>query len=90
MFCHLLFHAAYIEFTGIYTEDKDNAIISGTYSDGESWGDSYKYSLNENIELIMTSTSNSAEVSVYEAASMPKVNSASATSRADISSVKPL
>lgn len=82
--------AAYIEFTGIYTEDKDNAIISGTYSDGESWGDSYKYSLNENIELIMTSTSNSAEVSVYEAASMPKVNSVSATSRADISSVKPL
>ena len=82
--------AGYVEFKGAYTEDKDSATISGTYSDGESWGESYRYLLSDNMELILTSTSNNAEVSVYEEATMPKVNSAAAISRADASSVKPL
>jgi hypothetical protein len=82
--------ADYIKFEGIYTEDKESATISGTYSDGESWGESYRYLLSDNMELILTSTSNNAEVSVYEEATMPKVNSAAAISRADASSVKPL
>ena len=80
--------ADYIEFEGIYTEDKENGTISGTYSDGENWSDSYKYAINENHELVLTSVSNSSEVSVYEPAEMPKVSSAPIPSRA--TNIKPL
>lgn len=78
----------YLKFDGVYTEDKESSTISGVYSDGESWSDSYRYIINENRELVLTSVSNGAEVSVYEPADMPNVSSVSVISRA--SSVKPL
>jgi hypothetical protein len=78
----------YSRFTGTYAVDVENSIISGVYSDGEAWADSYKFSLNgEN--LVFESQSNSAEVSIYEPAEMPSATTQS-VSRTVASDVKPL
>ena len=66
----------------------ENSIISGVYSDGEAWADSYKFSLNGG-NLVFESQSNSAEVSIYEPAEMPSATTQS-VSRAVASDVKPL
>jgi hypothetical protein len=78
----------YSRFTGTYAVDVENSIISGVYSDGEAWADSYKFSLNGG-NLVFESQSNSAEVSIYEPAEMPSATTQS-VSRAVASDVKPL
>jgi len=62
----------YTEYNGTYEIDDENSIISGVYSDGESWTDSYRFSLNSDNELVLESL-NSAEISVYESSTMPKL-----------------
>ena len=80
---------AYTEFSGTYTIDEVNSTISGEYSDGSQWADSYKLSINENFELVLESLSSNGEISVYEMAEMPLVLS-SRTVSLSISTVKPL
>ena len=78
----------YSQYTGTYTLDKENSILSGVYSDGEAWGSSYKYSISEDINLTLKSVNNPLEVSVYVPAKMPEVASVQSLSRAG--NVKPL
>ena len=78
----------YSQYTGTYTLDKENSILSGVYSDGEAWGSSSKYSISEDINLTLKSVNNPSEVSVYVPAKMPEVASAQSLSRAG--NVKPL
>lgn len=59
------------EYKGRYTADKESCTISGTYNDGEKWACDYVYELNLDNELVLTSTTDSAEVSVYKSAKMP-------------------
>ena len=65
---------AYIEYVGTYEIDSENSVISGEYSDGEKWADSYKFSLNSNSELVLESLSESGEVTTYESSEMPEVH----------------
>lgn len=78
------------QFSGTFTIDVDNSTISGKYSDGESWGDSYKFSISDAGELVMTSVSNGDEQSVYEVSEMPYAASVQLYSRAAAHDVKPL
>jgi hypothetical protein len=64
--------------------------LSGKYSDGESWADSYKYSLDNEGNLLLQSVSNSSEISVYEVAEMPDVTAVGETRCEGVGSVKPL
>ena len=63
----------YTEYRGTYTMDKENSILSGEYSDGESWVCDYNFSFNESHELVLESITETPEVSVYEASEMPNM-----------------
>ena len=63
----------YTEYRGTYTMDKENSILSGNYSDGESWVCDYNFSFNESHELVLESITETPEVSVYEASEMPNM-----------------
>ena len=63
---------AYQTFTGTYTVESATSTISGTYSDGTDWADSYKFSLNEDKELVLEGL-NSGEISVYERCEIPTI-----------------
>lgn len=78
----------YSKFVGTYSIDTENQVLSGVYSDGEPWSNSYKYSIDENLNLVLTSTTSSSEISVYEPSDMPRTVSAQSLSRAG--DVKPL
>lgn len=78
----------YSKYTGTYTVDTENSILSGVYSDGEPWSNSYKYSLDENLNLVLVNTSLESEVSVYEPSELPSGAGVQSMSRA--SDVKPL
>ena len=80
--------AGYTKFTGTYSIDKATSTLSGVYSDGEPWSNSYKYSLDENLNLVLTNAASSAEVSVYEPSEMPKGALVQTLSRVEV--VKPL
>jgi hypothetical protein len=82
--------SGYKKFVGTYSVDGVNSIISGKYSDGESWADSYKYSLDNEGNLLLQSVSNSSEISVYEVAEMPDVTAVGETRCEGVGSVKPL
>lgn len=86
--CQRSGNLAYAEFNGTYTIDEAASTISGVYDDGEPWGDSYKFSLDADFNLVLESVANSAEVSVYEPAEMPAPATQS-VSRAAAGSVKP-
>ncbi len=79
----------YKRYEGTYNLDEANGTISGVYSDGESWSNSYKYSLN-NFKLVLESTASSSEISVYESSDMPKVISPQSISLACAEDIKPL
>lgn len=80
----------YTVFNGTYVADEENSVLSGVYSDGTSWLSSYNYVVDiEAKELVLTNTSNSSEVSVYESSKVPA--SATIKSRcASVNDVKPL
>ncbi len=61
----------FVQFSGTYSLDESNTIISGRYSDGVAWANSYKYSINSNKELVFINTNNSTEISIYEPSAMP-------------------
>ena len=82
--------ATYVEYSGTYTLDEANAIISGVYSDGSSWANSYNYSINSNNELVFVNTNNSAEITIYEPATMPSISTLNISRAANISNIKPL
>lgn len=58
----------YRKFTGVYTVDVN--IVSGTYSDGTSWGTDYKASIS-GLELTMVSLGGSGTAYTYASASIP-------------------
>lgn len=78
----------YRQYTGTYTLDKENSVLSGVYSDGERWGSSYKYSFDDEINLTLESVTNSSEVSVYVPTRMPNVTLVQSLSC--VGDVKPL
>ena len=82
--------ATYVEYSGTYTLDEANAVISGVYSDGSSWANSYNYSINANNELVFVNTNNSAEITIYEPATMPSISTLNISRAANISNIKPL
>lgn len=82
--------ATFVRFDGTYSLDESNSIISGTYSDGVSWANSYQYSINSNNELVFVNTSNSAEVTIYEPAAMPTISTRSISRLAVSSDNRPL
>lgn len=63
-------------------------LVSGVYSDGKAWANSYLCSLDENGNLVMQSVG-SDEMSVYRPELMPKA-AATRTVEADALCVKPL
>jgi hypothetical protein len=81
---------AYSTYSGKYTIDLNNSIISGQYSDGSPWANRYYYSINSNNELVFTNTYNSSEVSVYEPAQMPTVSTRSMQQTIANTIVRPL
>jgi hypothetical protein len=62
---------AYTAFEGTYTADNVTFTVTGVYSDGYAWANSYKFSLNEAQNLILQSIENPTEISEYEPAKMP-------------------
>lgn len=78
---------AYQTYSGTYTIDEATSTISGTYSDGTIWADSYRFSLNEEKELVFEGV-NSGEISIYERAEIPTILP-ERTSRS-VADVKPL
>ena len=82
--------ATYAEYRGTFTLNESSAIISGRYSDGSSWANSYYYSINSNNELVFTNTNYSTEVTVYEPANMPKISTSRIKRITRISNIKPL
>ena len=63
----------YTKYSGKYTVNEEACTISGTYNDGERWTSDYMYGLNNDNELVLTATTESAEVSVYKSTKMPTV-----------------
>ena len=55
------------------SEESGEHILHGVYSSGESWMCDYRCSIDENGYLVMEGLNESAEVSVYEKTTMPKV-----------------
>lgn len=61
----------YTKYNGKYTANEEACTISGVYNDGEKWANEYMYGLNNDNELVLTTTSENAEVSVYRSVKMP-------------------
>lgn len=78
----------YRKFEGTYMVDAETSVLSGVYSDGEPWGDSYKFSVDENLNLILVSTSQESEISIYEQSELPSATIVQSLSR--VGDVKPL
>ena len=77
--------ATFVKYSGTYSLDEANSIISGVYSDGVAWANCYKYSINANKELVFVNTNNSSEITIYEPAEMPTITTQN-VSRAVVSS----
>ena len=82
--------ATYVKYNGSYSLNEASAIISGTYSDGSLWANSYYYSINSNNELVFTNTYNSTEITIYEPATMPNISAIKASRSATKYDIKPL
>lgn len=61
----------YVQYGGTYTVDGSNRTISGEYSDGVEWATSYKYSVDEDMNLVLESVGEKSEITIYESADMP-------------------
>lgn len=59
----------YIRFDGTYTIDYTTSTISGVYSDGVAWSESYTFQIENGVLTMVGTTSN--EKSSYEVAEMP-------------------
>ena len=80
--------SGYRKFEGTYSVDSQTSVVSGVYSDGEPWSNSYKYSIDENMNLVLVNTTLASEVSVYEPSNMP--SGAAAVTKSGVKDVKPL
>ena len=67
--------ATFVKYEGTYSLDEANSVISGKYSDGVQWANSYKYSINDYNELVFVNTNNETEVTLYEPTKMPFASS---------------
>lgn len=66
----------YTEFTGTYTTDEENSLLSGVYSDGVKWATDYIYTVDATAEeLTLESVNNPAEVAIYKPADAPVTKS---------------
>lgn len=74
----------YSVFTGTWEYDTATKTLSGRYSSGTAWASSYKVSLTESGELMLTNVNNSNEVSLYERAATPQVGTSAARASVDI------
>ena len=63
----------YTEYSGTYSIDNEQSILSGVYSDGESWACDHRFSFNEDNALVLESLTEGAEVSVYGTSEMPNI-----------------
>ncbi len=79
----------YTKYSGTYTIDESTSTISGRYDDGDSWADSYKFSL-DGLDLVLESCTSDSDVTVYEMADMPNIAYSQTLSRACAGDVKPL
>lgn len=79
----------YTTYEGTYTANSKTSVVTGVYSDGTAWVNSYKFSLDNDNNLILESIENPSEISVYESTEMP-TPSPQSVSRAARNSVKPL
>jgi hypothetical protein len=61
----------YTKYRGIYSVDKEQSVVSGVYSDGESWACDYRFAFNEEGALVLESLTENPEVSVFVASEMP-------------------
>ena len=82
--------ATYVSYSGTYSLNETSGTISGRYSDGSLWANSYYYSINASNELVLINTNNSTEVTIYEPAKMPSISAIKASRSATKSDVKPL
>ena len=82
--------AGYTEYSGTYSADKEQSILSGVYSDGVSWATDYRFSFNEENNLVLESMAESAEVSVYVASEMPVTVAYTKSCDAAVEIVRPL
>ena len=81
---------AYTVFRGTYTNDEENAVISGVYDDGTPWLCDYNYVVDKSAKtLTLTSVVTPSEVAVYEIADAP-VSATVKTRSASVNDVKPL
>ena len=80
----------YTVFNGTYTANEEESLLSGVYSDGEAWANSYHYAVDKEAKtLTLESVERPSEVSIYELSEVPA--SATANTRsASVSDVKPL
>ncbi|MBR1961821.1 MAG: hypothetical protein IKA26_02560 [Alistipes sp.] len=79
----------YTTYEGTYTANSKTSVVTGVYSDGTAWVNSYKFSLDNDNNLVLESIENPSEISVYESTDMP-TPSPQSVSRAARNSVKPL
>lgn len=78
--------AGYQIFTGKYYVEGSK--VSGCYSDGVEWADSYIISVDSDANLVLQSV-NGGDIAVYESANLPQINASStASSRGNM--VRPL
>lgn len=61
----------YIRFDGTYTIDYTTSTISGVYSDGLAWSESYTFQIENGVLTMVGTTSN--EKSSYEVAEVPAI-----------------
>lgn len=79
----------YKRYSGTYTIDESTSTISGRYDDGDSWADSYKFSL-DGLDLVLESCTSDSDIAVYESADMPEITYSQTLSNVCMGDVKPL
>jgi hypothetical protein len=80
--------ATFVKYSGTYSLDEANSIISGVYSDGVAWANDYRYSINEQGCLLLTNVNDATDVVTYEAAALPEA-ATTTSSRATVNDVRP-
>ena len=77
----------WIHYSGTYSIN--NSVLSGTYSDGEQWGSTYSIEYNEANHLIRLTRigSESRDVSIYSATTIPNEVEEDATEAVNVRSV---
>lgn len=62
-------------YSGTFSLNESTKTISGRYSDGVAWANSYYYSINSEKQLVFQNTNNSSEITIYEPSTMPATTS---------------